>query len=118
MAKKKIVEKEVVKPTESVDLSSYEKKIDQADSLITKLWGFLKKHWGKLIILLLIYGGYKFCVLVGEEMDKPKQEQEQVTPIEVVNTEPFVVREFEEEQVDGSFIIIQKWSDSLETVKK
>lgn len=67
---------------EEISLSDAEKKLDQADSVITKAWNILKKHWGKLLIFLLIYGGYKFCVLVGEEMDKPQQEQ--VQPVYVI----------------------------------
>lgn len=54
-----------------------EKDIDKADSFLTKLWAFLGKHWGKLLIIGLCFLGYKFCVLVGEEIDK-----EQETPTE------------------------------------
>lgn len=100
-------------PKEQPKLSDYETKIDQADSLITKLWSFLKKHWGKLIVLLLIYGGYKFCVLVGEEINKPKKEE-----VQTIDSKPYVVREYEEELKDGSIGTIQVWSDSVETVKE
>jgi hypothetical protein len=50
--------------------STYGIKIDQADSLLTKLKSVLRKHWLMLIFLIIVYGCYKFCVLVGEEMDK------------------------------------------------
>ncbi len=60
-----------------MDLKNAETKVEQADSLLTKLKNLLKKHWGFLLLLLFLYGVYKFCVLVGEEMDKtPAQEQQ------------------------------------------
>jgi hypothetical protein len=120
MAKKKIVEEKVEEITTKI--SGYEVKIDQADGVITKLWNLLKKHWGKLLIFLLIYGGYRFVMAVSEEMDKPKQGQ--VIPIQeestegVINNEPFLVREYDEVQGDGSTAVIQVWSDSVETLKK
>jgi len=122
MAKKKVTPKVespkvdgITSQPDSIKISDYEKKIDQADSLITKIWSFLKNHWGKLIVLVLIYGGYKFCVLVGEEMDKPKQEIE-VVPVDVIG-KPYIVREYQEVLKDGSTGTIQVWSDSVETVK-
>lgn len=98
--------------------SEYETKIDQADSIITKAWALLKKHWGKLLVFLLIYAGYKFVVLVGEEMNKQDQEQvQEVQEQPQIVQQPYVVREYGEEQSDGSIAIIQVWNDSLETVK-
>jgi len=57
-----------------MDIKGAGDKVDQADSFLTKLKTFLKKHWGILLILLSLYGVYRFCVLVGEEMDKPQEE--------------------------------------------
>jgi len=126
MAKKKVSEKpkEEVTPISTTNLSDYEKKIDQADSLITKVWDFLKKHWGKLTILLLIYGGYKFTLLVGEEMDKPKQEQVQPLEEEIKviegkeNPKLYVTSTYTEISKSGKPITILVWSDGLETVKE
>jgi hypothetical protein len=118
MAKKKIVEEKVEEITSKI--SETEIKLDQADGIITKAWNILKKHWGKLLIFLLIYGGYRFVMAVSEDMDKPKQEipiQEESTE-GVINNEPFLVREYDEVQVDGSTAVIQVWSDSVETLKK
>lgn len=106
--------------------SEYEIKIDQADGIITKAWNLLKKHWGKLLVFLLIYATYKFVMLVKDEYNK-QDTQEQVVqkPIEEQNTqeqtieeqEIFLVREYESEQTDGSIAIIQVWSDSTESIK-
>jgi len=64
-----------------MDIKKVEDKVDQADSLLTKLKTFLKKHWGILLLLVILYGVYKFCVLVGEEMDKQEE-----APIEIYDT--------------------------------
>ena len=96
-------------------ISEYETKIDQADGIITKAWALLKKHWGKLLWFLLIYAGYKFVVLVGEEMDKQDTQEEVVQP--QIIQQPYVIREYEEEQLDGSVAVIEVWSDSLETIR-
>ena len=53
-----------------MDLDNAEKHINKADRFLTSLWQFLGKHWGKLLILGLCFLIYKFCVLVGEEMDR------------------------------------------------
>ena len=96
---------------EKNNLSEYENKIVQADGIIDKSWILLKKHWYKLLIFLMIYGGYKFCLLVGKEIENP-------TKIETVeNPTEYVVREYIEEQEDGSLKTIQVWNDSIETYK-
>ncbi len=98
---------------EKNNLSEYENKIVQVDGIIDKIWILLKKHWYKLLIFLIIYGGYKFFVLVGEEIENP-------TKVETIDspTEPlFVVREYQEEQEDGSVKTVQVWNDSIETYK-
>jgi hypothetical protein len=102
-----------------MDIKDAENQLDKADSFLTKLWKFLGKHWGKLIILLLIYGGYKFCVLVSEGMDKPQvdsaeQVQNESIPEEV---KPYVVRSYEEIGKNGNTLTILVWSDSVETVQ-
>lgn len=67
------------------------KDLDKADSFLTKIGLIWKKHWLKILILLLCYGAYKFCCLVAEEMDKESvqeapveqsQPQYQVSPIQ------------------------------------
>ena len=53
-----------------MDIKDASNKVDQADTFLDKLEKLLKKHWFTLLLILLGYGAYKFCVLVGEEMDK------------------------------------------------
>ncbi len=96
--------------------SEYEIKIDQADGIITKAWNLLKKHWGKLLVFLLIYATYKFVMLVKDEYNKQDTQEQVVQPIEE-SQEIFLVREYESEQADGSISTIQVWSDSTETIK-
>ena len=91
--------------------SQYETKIDQADSIITKAWTLLRNHWGKLLVFLLLYTGYKFVILIKEEMDKQDLQETQIIQ------KPYVFREYKEEQSDGSIVIISVWSDSLQTIK-
>jgi len=95
-----------------MDLKDAENQIDKADSLLDKLWKFLGKHWGKLIILLLIYGGYKFCMIVAEEMDKPQVEQAQ--PIDSpVTSDPVMTDRYYDIDVNGDSIVIRTWSDGI-----
>lgn len=102
--------------TDPNKISEYETKIDQADGVITKAWTLLVKHWGKLLIFVLLYGCYKFVVLVVNEIDKPTQE-EIITIEDEFVSDPFVVREYEEEYDDGTTAVIQVWNDSTESVK-
>jgi hypothetical protein len=83
-----------------------ENQIDHADSFLEKLWKFLGKHWGKLIILLLIYLGYKFAVLVGKEMEKEHPSEETVEESTVIN-EYYLLDE------NGDTLIIREWSDNF-----
>lgn len=53
-----------------IDLN--EEKLDKADNFLTKIKTLLKKHWGIILILVLLYGVYRFFSLVGEEMDSDK----------------------------------------------
>lgn len=132
---------------EEVKISEYEVKLDQADSIITKSWNILKKHWGKLLVFLLIYGCYKFVVAVSNSMDENKYPTEEViqeqpttkeftkSPFEGLgeqtentsqpvygdqteSTEVSLVREYDLQQDDGSIEVIQVWSDGTETIKK
>lgn len=63
-----------------MDIKKAEDQIDKADSFLDKLWKFLGKHWGKLLIIGICILIYKFCVLVGEEMERDLENaaQEQV----------------------------------------
>lgn len=87
-----------------MDLKEAEKQIDIADSFLNKLWAFLGKHWGKLIILLLIYGSYKFFSLIGEEMKKPQIEQ---TPI----NDSTIIDEQHDVDSAGDSILIRTWNN-------
>lgn len=90
-----------------MDLKDAEKQIDNADSFLDKLWKFLGKHWGKLIILLLAYATYKFCVLVGEEMDKPVIEEVQTLPEATLVSEYYLVYD------NGDSALIRTWDDGI-----
>lgn len=82
-----------------MDIKDAEDKIDQADSFLTKLWKFLGKHWGKLLIIGLCYCGYRFIGLVNDEM---KKEPEQPTVIDQF----YFIK-------DGDSMIVRHWSDGL-----
>ena len=94
-----------------MDLKDAEKQIDKADSFLDKLWKFLGKHWGKLIILLLLYGAYKFCMLVAEEMDKPQE----VKPVDTVYVpaNPTITDEYYDINYNGDSVIVRTWSDGI-----
>jgi hypothetical protein len=80
MAKKTKKDEPIVSTTE------VEKKLDVADNALTKFGIILKKHWGKLLFILLAYLVYQFCVLVKESMDQDaminQTEQTMGTPME------------------------------------
>jgi hypothetical protein len=71
--------------------------IDKADSFLTKLKNLLKKHWGLLLFLLLGYGIYKFCVLVGEGMANTpipiQQEQYYDSILPEKETTPYIIED-------------------------
>jgi len=52
-----------------VDLDKGSDTIDKADKFINKLWGFLGRHWGKLIVLSIIGVVIWFCMLVKDEVN-------------------------------------------------
>lgn len=54
-----------------MDIKDAENKVEQIDSLLTKVWNLFKKHWWHLLILGAFYGLYKFCMLVGTEIEIP-----------------------------------------------
>lgn len=123
MAKKLSKKTNIETPVKEVNvdggLKETEAKLESVDNILTKITKIVKKHWLILLFLLLVYGGYKFFVLVGEEMDKaaivPSQQNsniEKVSPAE----QPYIVREYDEEQLDGTYLRILVWSDSVETV--
>ena len=86
-----------------MDLKEAEKQIDIADSFLNKLWTFLGKHWGKIIILLLIYGSYKFFSRIGEEMRNPTIEQ--------TTNESTIIDEQHDVDPAGDSILIRTWND-------
>jgi len=94
-----------------MDLKDAEKQIDRADSFLDKLWKFLGKHWGKLLIITLIYGCYKFAVLVSEEMDKPQEEQ--VQPVEYVPANPTITEQYYLLYDNGDSSLVRTWSDGI-----
>ena len=104
-----------------------EKDLDKADSMLTKGWLILKKHWGKILIILLVYGLYRFGCAVSAEMDRdaaagvtvPIEEEVLPTTIDTPSKDSlYVVEEYQEVLKDGTVGIIQVWSDGIETIKK
>lgn len=89
------------------------KKLDLADTWLTKFGIIVKKHWGKLLLLLVCY-----CVYWAFTQPAPT-ETIIVEPIEevVAPAEKYVVREYDELQKSGETWVIEVWSDSTETVK-
>jgi hypothetical protein len=51
------------------------KNVDKVDSWLAKVGNLLKKRWWVILTLIVLYGGYKFCVLVGKEIDNPTIEK-------------------------------------------
>lgn len=87
-----------------MDFEKAEKHIDSADSFLTKLWKFLGKHWGKLLIILSIYGIYQFGKLVLEE-DTVQPQEEQIQPV--------ILDEYYDLDENGDTIIVRTWDDGL-----
>jgi hypothetical protein len=67
---------------------------------------FLRKHWGKLIILLLVYASYKFIKLVEKEMENPSTEEVSETYPEIINQQYFLV--------GRDTMIVRTWSDNYQ----
>ncbi len=86
-----------------MDIKGAGDKLDQADNFLDKFWKFLGKHWGKLTIILLCYCIYLFIGMVGEEMDKEVEE-------------PYIIETYEEIDESGETLVIEVWSDGVETV--
>ena len=98
--------------TEKPTTDDIGKKLDLADSWLTKFGTILKKHWGKLLLLLVGY-----CIYWAFTQPAPVVEEIIVEPVQEVPAEKYVVREYEELQKSGDIFIIEVWSDSTETVK-
>ena len=56
-----------------IDLDKTPDQIDKVDTILTKVGKLLSKHWKLLVFLLLSYGAYEFCMLVGREMEKEEE---------------------------------------------
>jgi hypothetical protein len=90
-----------------MDLKEAENHIDTADRFLDKLWKFLGKHWGKLIILLLLFGSYKFITFLFEDLEAtPQTEQVQEISPEIINQEYFLV--------GSDTMIVRTWSDNIQ----
>lgn len=55
-------------------------KIDQLDKIFDKGWKFIKKHWLKLIGILLLYTIYIFIGLVNDELKKDDVSNDIIEP--------------------------------------
>lgn len=111
---------EVIK-TENIEPTGFketEAKLESVDNILTKITKILKKHWLVILLILLGLSVYEFIMSVKEDMNKPKVEDIiQSTPVITAPIENhFVVREYDEEQTDGTYKRILVWSDSVETV--
>jgi hypothetical protein len=71
-----MAKKPVEKPAED---DSIGKKLDLADSWLTKFGNIMKKHWGKLLFLLLCY-----CVYWAFTQPAPVNEEVQAPPTDTV----------------------------------
>lgn len=91
-----------------MDIKGAGDKLDQADNFLDKFWKFLGKHWGKLTIILVCYCIYLFIGMVGEEMNKDTEPQN----IEA----PYIIETYEEVGESGEILVIEVWSDGVETV--
>ena len=110
--------KEESKENMSSTIKSADANLDGVDSILTKITKILKKHW--LILLLILVGYFVYWALTSEPRVETIIEPVVEQPLEIIvdPAAPFIVREYEELQTDGSIAIIEVWSDSVETVKK
>lgn len=91
-----------------MDIKKAEDTIDKADSFLTKLKLFLKKHWG---ILTLLAVGYFFYWAFTTDF-----EEEQPNPTQTY-TEPYLVDEYLGLDEYGDTIVVYVWSDGVETTE-
>ena len=96
-----------------MDLKNAEKQIDNADSFLDKLWKFLGKHWGKLLILLLVYGTYKFFSSISDDTFKSSEESVPTVDTVYVPSNPIITDEYYDINYEGDSVIIRTWSDGI-----
>jgi len=84
-----------------MEIKKAEDKLDQADSFLTKLKLVLKKHWGILLVITICFGLYWIFT---------------TDPEEEVISEPYIIEEYYEIQDNGDTLLIEVWSDGVETV--
>lgn len=61
-----------------MDLDNANKQLPKLDELLTGLGEIGKKHWGKMIIIVLLALGYWFFTLVAEETEAAVSEPEPI----------------------------------------
>lgn len=91
-----------------MDINSADNKIDKVDSFLTKLKIVLKKHWG---ILILIGVGYFFYWVLTTDYEDVEEET-----TEEIYQEPYITDEYLELNEYGDTLVIEVWSDGVETV--
>lgn len=87
-----------------MEIKNAETKLDQADSFLTKLKIILKKHWG--ILFLIGFGLGVYWIFTTDFED------------ETTDEEVYIVEEYEEIQENGDTLLIEVWSDGVETIAK
>lgn len=85
-----------------MEIKKAEDKLDQADSFLTKLKTILKKHWGILLLLGFGFGVYWMFTTDFED--------------ESIDEEAYIIEEYEEIQDNGDTLLIEVWSDGVETI--
>ncbi len=60
-----------------METNEVEKKLDAADSILTKIKTLLKKHWGILLFLL-----FSYCVYWAFTQPAPVQEEQYQEPVQ------------------------------------
>lgn len=93
-----------------MDIKDAEKTIDTADSFLTKLKAFLKKHWG--ILTLLLIGYFFYWAFTTDFEETPKE----TAPTEINNYQPYIVDSYLEIDEYGDTVLIEVWDDGHETI--
>jgi Tfp pilus assembly protein PilO len=106
-----------------MEIKNAETKLEQADSFLTKLKDILKKHWGILMILGIAYFFYWAFTTDFEELPEENAPAQQIKQgyyskgQQMQNVEsPYITDQYYELDKSGDTLLIQVWSDGVETV--
>jgi len=83
-----------------MDLNNIDNQLETGTKIFDRVWDFVATRWWKAIILLALFGiGYFIYLVITDD-----------APVE-----PYIIETYEEIDEDGESIMIDVWSDGLET---